>query len=226
MPYCTNCGAESSGKFCPECGAPISTSQRTSSASSDTPNGERSKYGTSGYTKDPYGGERSQYGATPGYTGKPNGERSKTDTAKKPYGTPSQKQSRSSANPKNYKLGWHKFLIYFWIWVAALGSIVDGIRCFQWTQDLPLYGLIGLAEIAYGVFLIYVRFQLAKFKKDAPKKLIVSNGISCGIDLIVVIYIASLGGDVSTAVSSMMLSLALVGLNWRYYSPREELFVN
>lgn len=83
---------------------------------------------------------------------------------------------------------WHKFLIYFALWLGALGYIVSAFMCFTGTryganadfvaQLYRSFGslkvidiLFGIVNLALAAYAIYTRFQLAGFKPGAPNKL-------------------------------------------------------
>ena len=84
-------------------------------------------------------------------------------------------------------LKWHKFLIYVALWLTALSCIIGGARIIllgltehadnpflQHPAIKTLNVVYGVIFIAYAVYNIYVRYQLARFRKDAPKKLLLT----------------------------------------------------
>ena len=130
-----------------------------------------------------------------------------------------------AADPSTYKLGWHKFLIYFSLWLSALINIGTAIMLLQYSQYSTYFAVLGLLGLAIGIFAIYVRFQLAKFKKGAPKKLLALYIIDASIGIIALLI--NLGAGVyDNNSASLVVSIAMVFINWRYYSSREALFIN
>lgn len=211
--FCSKCGTESDSNFCPGCGAPMNAAAGRTPASApypgSTPPGYRS-------------------GASYGQPGTPYGQ----------YGAPPYRSAAPGADPNNYKLGWHKFLIYFALWASGVLSIVNGAviinsgsELMQYSQ-LKSYGiefmLIGAAAFAVGVFIIYVRFQLAKFKRGAPKKLLIAYAVTLVINLLSMAVVVSmdLGTDISSSVGSIAGSVVFLIICWKYYANRAALFVN
>lgn len=83
-------------------------------------------------------------------------------------------------------LRWHKFMIYFGLWAGALACIVEAVQFFSGSMYGAMrdnfyqaFPSLRWVDIAYGLSLIglstygiYTRYQLAGFKKGAPKKLL------------------------------------------------------
>jgi len=149
------------------------------------------------------------------------------------------------ANPDRYSLKWHKFLIYFSLWAGAVMnavtafSVVSGNRYGAETPQVYLYynGLMVLdwmyaaVLFALALFSIYVRFQLAGFRKGAPKKLILLYVGSLALGLL---YLVAVSGIVKLPLSTMLdqqtlismtTSVFMCGANKVYYDKRSELFV-
>lgn len=228
MPYCTNCGTESSGKFCPNCGTPMNMGASASSGFPNASTNERTRSGVAHGSPYTSANERSRSGVSYG----------------SPYSSPGGQSGvhiPAASDPKNYKLGWHKWLIYFVLWFAALVDISNGgiylslVQEFsQYVEFMPDYtpyvaafGLLCIASIAMGVYCIYVRFQLAKFKKNAVKKLLILLGVTAAFNLVSSILLMNLGASADdVGAGSFVMSLVMMVINWRYYSSREELFVN
>lgn len=120
-------------------------------------------------------------------------------------------------NPDNYKLKWHKWLVNFVFWLWALSNARNAIDSF--TLGLALLGIIFAAITGYE---IYTRFQLARFKTGAVNKL-----IAClVINLVITIVFAALNPGDTTNGPQIVISIAWLIGNWRYYSTRKALFVN
>lgn len=203
MPYCTRCGTKSEGKFCPNCGAAMNTN--VSSAPGYSQGGGQ-----------PGGSAPS----TPGYGFIHKNEQPRTGASYAPNYNQNQRNGQPDygADPKNYKLGWHKFLIYLNLWAVALLSFANGvIYC---VIGIP-YALLGVLDLFLGVYAIYVRFQLARFKQGAPKKLTIFGVILIASNLLAAILLSD-----PEAGGAVVWNVAFIFYSWRYYSSREELFVN
>ena len=141
---------------------------------------------------------------------------------------------------------WHKFLIYFALWLSGIGNALTGLglvtggaygstgvsaqQVYTVFPNLkPVDIILGLAAIVLGVMLIVVRFDLAKFKQNAPKKLLILYGVSAVFALVYPLL-----GSAVTTLSFMELwnPGTLVGgilgivINKVYYDKRAHLFVN
>ena len=80
--------------------------------------------------------------------------------------------------PQNtYPMKWHKFLIYFQLFAAALVSLYNAVVCFRmvflglgtfgpWNV---IYAIAGVICVVLAVWAIYVRFRLAGFRRNGPK---------------------------------------------------------
>lgn len=141
---------------------------------------------------------------------------------------------------------WHKFLIYFGLWLGGISYALNGLglvtggaygstgvsaqQVYTVFPNLkPVDIILGLAAIVIGVMLIVVRFDLAKFKQNAPKKLLILYGVSAVFALVYPLL-----GSAVTTLSFMELwnPGTLVGgilgivINKVYYGKRAHLFVN
>ena len=110
-----------------------------------------------------------------------------------------------------YGMKWHKFLVNFSLWAGAVLNLIMGFACL--AEGAPLYGLALIGAAAYS---IYVRFQLAKFKKNAYKHLLAAQLIVIAADLLLM-------GVEFPALAS---NIAACGVNYYYYNKRKALFVN
>ena len=169
---------------------------------------------------------------------------------------PPQRQSYGSAPQAPYGLApigmkWFKFLIYFLLFATAIINAFNGISIINgghYTVDgvnvsEAVYAeysalqmidvLYGLALIATGGFQIYIRFQLAAFKKNAP---ILFMYLYIVLAVIMAVYCFAVMGVVPyTVVShSVLMGQAIGGfvgagvmfwLNKIYFDKRSHLFV-
>ncbi|MBQ9433424.1 MAG: hypothetical protein IJU26_04320 [Synergistaceae bacterium] len=113
-------------------------------------------------------------------------------------------------------LKWHKFMIYFSLWIGAVVCVVWSITFFTGS----VYGKVGRrfyqifpamqwVDIAYGavliaiaVYHIYTRFQLAGFRKDASRKL-------------TIMYVAMIVAAAAyTLCSAVILTVQLIKLGY------------
>ena len=148
-------------------------------------------------------------------------------------------------------LKWHKFLIYFALWLGALGSLLAGASLLfmglSGSKTEPFYQLpairtlnivYGVIYIAYAVYEIYTRYQLARFMKGAPKKLLIMYIIYPVLQftyatLILVVTglpISLLLQNKANFMENLIISVAGTGilciLHKIYYDKRKVLFVN
>lgn len=114
---------------------------------------------------------------------------------------------------------WHKWLIYGLLWLWALSYLVTGTALLE--AGASFWGILFLA-LAAGC--VYVRFQLARLKTGAPKKLLILFIISDVLNFLILLAFAesSDGSSMPSIAVNMIFTIA----NWRYYSSREHLFIN
>ncbi|MBQ4435465.1 MAG: hypothetical protein II879_05155 [Clostridia bacterium] len=153
--------------------------------------------------------------------------------------------SPSGASPENFKLKWHKFLIWFALWMGALGNAVNAIGLIGGTayvdQSEEIYAAFerlrvidlvwGIVLLGLSAYMIYVRFQLAGFRIDAPKKLsilYVAN-LVCSLGYLLAVSSVthlSLRTIMSEITVTLIGSILMLFINQNYYNKRLELFVN
>ena len=148
---------------------------------------------------------------------------------------------------------WFKYLIYFQLFFSAaeyLFQAVCMIFNFQnrYTQELfnlncfnrdlrPVGVILGILWLIPAAMTLYARFELAGFKKEAPKKFIIlvaaTQVLTCAGEIFVKLselYIVD-ARNVIGAVLALVLSYALGGFvfiypNIVYFKKRAHLFVN
>lgn len=145
--------------------------------------------------------------------------------------------------PVTLRLGWHKFMIYFSLFAGALLNFTQGIQfmtgimygdmkdeIYAFYSGLEALNVIyGLLLIGIAVFCIYVRFQLAGFKRGAPRLLAILYGCTCLLPIAYLgVYdaVTGIGADYSSVIGTMLGSLAMAGINIVYYNRRRDLFVH
>ena len=152
----------------------------------------------------------------------------------------------NTPSPENYKLKWHKFLIYFSLWAGAVMNVYSGIRSISGAQYgtdsaqvYAYYGgslkaldtAMGLVLLVLAVYTVYTRFQLAGFKIDAPRKLTVlytANLVASVLYLLAASAVTKLplSSFMSDMIGTIIGSIAMIFINQNYYNKRMELFVN
>ena len=151
----------------------------------------------------------------------------------------------------NRPLKWHKFLIYFSLWASAVfvfmkGANLIALGIFGDTDpQVPEPTSLKVLDIAYGViyialavYHIYTRYQLARFKKGAPKHLLILYVIISVIELayLPLMFIAAdipvsalfiePAKYIGTILGTIIGTWILCALNKIYYDKRKELFIN
>ncbi len=150
------------------------------------------------------------------------------------------------AKPEQYPMKWHKFLIYFSLWVSALVTLSAAGQFFSGSHYNGLadavyakYGsslktldlLMGMASIFLAVWAIYTRFQLAGYKSGAPAKLMLLYAISLIVSVLYMIFACSISGLSFSAlledsVGTLIGNGLMMFINKVYYDKRSVLFVN
>ncbi len=167
------------------------------------------------------------------------------------YAQPPSEQVNSQIDPQpqqqQYPLGWHKFLIYFSLWAGGVINLLSAIRVltgfmYQWDGYSMAYRvysmypglktldyLYGMALIVIGGFFIFVRFQLAAFRRGAPKFLIGLYAVGTAVSVIYSVAASAIVGinmiDAGS-IGSLSGSMTMIIINYIYYRNRASLFVN
>ena len=154
-----------------------------------------------------------------------------------------QQSYSNTANEPDMPMKWYKFLIYFALFAGAVLNILSGIGTLstalvpgdaQWVYDsngaLKAFDLfLGIATIGLGVLGIYTRFRLAGYYSNGPKLLLMTYGASAAIQLIyaIVVYMA-VGGAVNltSTITSIVVSIIMIVLNKTYFDKRAHMFKN
>ena len=144
------------------------------------------------------------------------------------HGATGKNMQTAKPDTSQYKLGWHKFLIYFFLWAEGIVGISNGVQELQLAGYYGIFGLFGLINIALGVFAIVVRFRLAGFKKNSPKLVTLLNVIYACLNLVETLVAASIVGFENLDFyfySGIISAIPIAVITWRYYSSRQELFI-
>ncbi|MBE5734798.1 MAG: zinc ribbon domain-containing protein [Clostridiales bacterium] len=149
-----------------------------------------------------------------------------------------------------YPMKWWKFLVYFLLFASAIFNVIGGIE--QLTGSIyeekpgdgmielvysafpalkPIDVILGLLTIALGVFAIFVRQSLYKFKAIGPKLLLLLYAFSCLINVIYCISVFAIVPEIAKEmitdfVSTIVVSVIMIIVNNNYFNTRKELFIN
>ena len=148
-----------------------------------------------------------------------------------------------NVNESELPLRWHKFLVYFSLFLGALMYIGEGYNAVSGIQygDMveviySYYDGLKAADVGYGIalfglaaFAIFTRFQLAGFKRNAPNLLMI---LYCVPILLSFGYLLIVGGITginmidASFVGNILGSATIIVINKVYYNKRKHLFVN
>jgi len=166
-----------------------------------------------------------------------------------PYGAPNsygQPMYQSAVPPMPMK--WFKFLIYFSLFASALINLGNGIMVLTGAHYGTLNGksaaslvyatfkglkpvdmIMGVLCIALAVLAIYVRFSLAKYKKNGPSLLSILYVASAAVSMFYIIGISVAAPDVNMDFSSygtqIGMNVVMMVVNMNYFNKRKHLFV-
>lgn len=223
MKFCTQCGRQAEDdnqQFCPSCGA-LFTDNTQNTQPDGAGNGSMPPNGMNNYN----GTYRNnnQY-----YNGQP------------PYG-------------QQLPMKWYNFLIYFGLFAGAVINVVTGIMyltgkiydiqfqekaasaiIYSFFKNLQTLDIIyGIILIAFAAFGIFVRQQLAHYKKGAPGQLLAMYGVSCGVQIVyIIIQIIILNistippATIGSVIGSLIGTVVSIVLNNIYFKKRAHLFRN
>lgn len=134
-----------------------------------------------------------------------------------------------------HPMKWHKFLIYFQLFLSAIVNLTNGITYIAalfcglagFGAQRAIYIVNGVVSVAVAVLAIYVRFRLAGFRKNGPKLYMIFLGIICALRILNLSYAISTGTySVANAVSSLFVNGCIMLWTNSYYKKRADLFVN
>ena len=214
MSFCPNCGTmcQDTATFCPNCGNSL------------------------------VGNTTEQAGAAGNYSGEYPTQQPVQQQQPMPQGYPVQQQP---ALP----MKWYKFLIYFALFAGGILNFIQGINYItgdvyaaqsnlQVTAETvySFYGnglkvvdiLFGVLLMLLGVFQIFTRFQLARYKKKAPLYINIVYGAMAGIEFLYFILTKCVGVDatLSTVIAGGIAYSIVFLCNYVYFKKRKHLFVN
>lgn len=131
-----------------------------------------------------------------------------------------------------FKMWFHKFMIYFAIWAFAVFAVLYGVKGIAEAieNNMPhtaLFVIAWGALIALALFLVKVRFDLAAFRQNALKELLIAGLAGAGILLLIqgLIYFSDEDVYAKDVYSALIILVWTVGV-YRYYKLHSDLFVN
>lgn len=153
-------------------------------------------------------------------------------------------QQSTPAQPQ-LPLKWFKFLVYFSLFASAVLNLINGINLIIGTQyegnaeymysyydGLQIFdAFCGLLLVAMAAFAVYTRFQLAGFRRNAPKLLLLTYAAPCIYNVIYIsgtnLLMPGISMDNSTTIISSIITAAImIFANNVYFKKRQYLFVN
>ena len=152
-----------------------------------------------------------------------------------------------STNPSSYPMKWHKFLIYFALWLSALSWIRNGFTFLNGShydnevERNLVYAVFAnlksldtvMALLSFGVaaLAIWTRFSLAGYKQRGPKLLMTLYGVNGIFDLLYTVLASSITGlpfsdliDASVFIA-VIVAVIMIFVNKAYYDNRAALFI-
>lgn len=223
--YCRFCGTQipDNVKFCPSCGKKLAMDEAPSPAA---PTNEPA----------PVIPE-----STPVWTPAAPESASPTWTPAADTFPPAPVNAQSDVPQRGMK--WFKFIIYFQLWAALLsslstaaglftGSIYDGNAelVYSLWPSLKIIGiLIGILNLALGVYAVFVQRALAKFRVNGPRMYYIFCGTSIVISLLYALAASIIIGEsafTADVITSLVVGVVMLLVNVRYFGNRSHLFVN
>lgn len=144
---------------------------------------------------------------------------------------------------KEMPMKWHKFLIYFNLWVSAISALASGMMMMTgahydgMADDVYyMFGAMKAVDIFFGLFsiglailAIVARFALARYQQRGPKLLMGLYGANAAMALLYAVVASTVTGieigellEVGTVVSSLVWMV----INRSYYGKRAHMFTN
>lgn len=137
----------------------------------------------------------------------------------------------SEQQPK-FHVWFHKFLIFFFLWMMAAFAVLFGIRYIRsglenGYEGFPLAALIAVngLQILLGFFTVKVRFDLAALREKSAKEMLIA-GIAGAVLCLANYWVEDISGDdfnrtlLTTAFLLVCWGIAL----YRYYRGRSYIF--
>ena len=140
---------------------------------------------------------------------------------------------------------WHKYLIYFSLWAAAVMNVIAGVAAltgsvyvlrgadpemiYRSYEGLKTFDvMLGLTDIVLAVLLIVTRFALAGYKENGPRLLMISYAVNIAFTLVCPIIAVAIRLPVGRlfGAPAAIENIVMLAVNRIYYHKRAHLFVN
>lgn len=193
-----------------------------------------------GAPQQPYGAPQPQqpagqqaYGAS---YGQPVSMPASTTASWNPF-SPVDPQVMAYAESRGYQMKWYKALTIVLLFLSALGNAWAGIQNFVGIGDVgramfypheSANFLYGICLLGFAAAAIYVRMQLAAFKKNGPRLYIIMS-VASGV--VGFIYNFNMALEFAnrmmwtSSITTLIVTIVLAVLNAIYFKKRAELFV-
>lgn len=154
------------------------------------------------------------------------------------------------------KMNWHMALIYFILWLMAFMNLCNGLinvfgvqlgdagngtlgialHTYPDMNHVRIFILDGVFTLIMCIYTVFVRFQLAGFKRRAPIYLTVMFALNIAESVVYVLVLNALvpemvaaykaqGNDLMmTTIVNSAVTAVVAGLTYVYYLRRKELF--
>lgn len=241
--FCSQCGEQirPGAKFCSNCGSPVVQPPQT-------------RAGASGAAKDALRSVVNQAKQTVQSIPKPSARPQQSAQTYTTYqnAAPAPGQTIVVADQG---MAWYKFIIYVQLWAAAVVFIGAGITIMTGAHyrgaATLVYGMLpslrvidilfGIALIAFAVFCVVTRYDLARFRHQGPTRYLWVYGLSIVIPLIYVAAVFAILSGYSSMISLSSLipsdsivqivvygifDIIMIVVNKIYFDKRKHLFVN
>ncbi len=146
-----------------------------------------------------------------------------------------------------FKMKWYKFLVYFYMFYLGVVDILGGCLLLgffvstmfgnEMAMGPKLYcGICGILTLAAGIFAIFGRLALAKFKKEGPGSVYLVYLTTIIVNIYAVIYsivalfasdtevVNNLTSNVVSTIIGLVVNIVILALNYVYFEKREKLF--
>ena len=149
--------------------------------------------------------------------------------------TPPLPADPATLSQNTHPMEWHKFLIYFQLYLAAILNALNAVQNFAGLFSDPdgfgawsaIYIFYGVAYAVMAVLAIYTRFRLSGFRQNGPKAYMIFLCVNCALNALNLVNV--IGTEiyaVSSAASALITTVVMIILTNIYYKKRADLFVN
>jgi len=131
-----------------------------------------------------------------------------------------------------YKMWFHNFMIYFALWAFAAFAAAYGVRGISDSiqngmRHTALFVIAWGLLVADAAYLVKVRFDMAGFRQNAPRELLIAGLAGAGILLLIqgLIHISAEDVYAKDVESALIIAIWTIGV-YRYVNIHQDLFVN